>query len=321
MKVLITGITGMDGSHLCELMLDRGHSVFGVIRRHSSPASQTVRIDHLRSHSNLTLMYGDVMDSFAINAIICEVRPDMIFHLAAQSHVQVSFENPLYTCQVNCLGTLNILESARQNCKEVRIYHAGTSEMFGNNFDPDGYQRETTPFKPVSPYGSAKLYGHNLCDVYRSAYGMFICSGILFNHESPRRGLNFVTSKVVKTAVEIKNGLTDKLELGNLSPRRDWGHAEDYVRGMVMMLEQSTPKDYVLATGESHSVQDLVDYVFAKLKLDMSHLVQNDKYIRPKELWNLKGDASKAGTEMGWFPSRKFEQILDEMIAYWNVHI
>jgi GDPmannose 4,6-dehydratase len=260
----------------------------------------------------------DLTDPISVESIINEIKPDEIYHLAAQSHVQISFELPKYTLDVNGGGTLAVLEAVRKFSPKSKIYHAATSEMFGNSIDTDGYQRETTRLAPVSPYGCSKLYAHSLCNNYRNAYGMFISSGILFNHESPRRGINFVTNKVVLEAVKIKMGLSNELVLGNLNAMRDWGHAKDYVQGMWLMLQQKTPDDYVLATGISKSVRELVEYVFTRLGLHWSEYVkQDDKFQRAEELHFLQGNASKAKEILGWEPTYTFETMLDEMIEYW----
>jgi GDPmannose 4,6-dehydratase len=247
-----------------------------------------------------------------------DVQPDEIYNLGAQSHVKVSFDQPIYTASVTAIGTLNLLEAARQITPTAKIYQASSSEMFGNQFDIDGFQRETTKMIPVSPYGCSKVFAHNLCVNYRNSYNMFVSTGILFNHESPRRGSNFVTNKVVKEAVKIKKGLSTHVALGNLNAHRDWGHASDYVRAMWLILQREKPDDFVCATGISHSVLDLVEYVFGKLELDYKNYVTQDpKYFRPEELNFLKGDSSKLRNATGWSPTYTFETMLDEMIDYW----
>ena len=315
---LIIGANGQDASYMAELLIEKDYIVHGTIRRNSVPESQTTRIQSLIDNNQITLHYMDLTDPISVESIINELKPDEIYHLAAQSHVQISFELPKFTLDANSGGTLSVLEAVRKFSPKSKIYHAATSEMFGNSVDDDGYQRETTRLTPVSPYGCSKLYAHSLCNNYRNAYGMFICSGILFNHESPRRGINFVTNKVVLEAVKIKLGLSNELVLGNLDAMRDWGHAKDYIQGMWLMLQQETPDDYVLATGVSHSVRELVNYVFTRLGLHWSEYVkQDDKFQRAEELHFLQGDASKAKEKLGWEPTYTFETMLDEMIEYW----
>jgi GDPmannose 4,6-dehydratase len=315
---LIIGANGQDASYMAEFLIEKNYNVHGTIRRNSVPESQTTRIEHLRSQNLITLHYMDLTDPISVESIISELKPDEIYHLAAQSHVQISFELPKYTLDVNAGGTLAVLEAVRKFSPKSKVYHAATSEMFGNSFDDDKFQRETTPLTPVSPYGCSKLYAHSLCHNYRNAYNMFICSGILFNHESPRRGINFVTNKVVLEAVKIKLGISNELVLGNLNAMRDWGHAKDYIKGMWLMLQQDSPDDYVLATGKSKKVGDLVNYVFEKLELDASKYVKTDsKFERAEELHFLRGDSTKARTILGWEPEYTFESMLDEMIHYW----
>lgn len=317
-KALIIGANGQDASYLAELLLENNYVVYGTIRRNSVPESQTSRINHLHSNKLITLQYADLTDPISIESVISNIAPDEIYHLAAQSHVQISFELPKYTLDVNAGGTLSVLEAVRKFSPHSKVYHAATSEMFGNNYDTDLYQRETTPMKPVSPYGCSKLYAHTLCNNYRNSYGMFICSGILFNHESPRRGINFVTNKIVSEAVKIHKGLSNELVLGNLDARRDWGHAKDYVKAMWLMLQATESKDYVVATGISKSVEDLVDYVFDSLSLNKERFLKTDqRYKRPEELHYLRGDASLAKSELKWKEEYTFYTMIDEMIAYW----
>ena len=316
-KALITGINGQDGSYLAELLLEKGYEVWGTLKRNSVAENQTARIpDDI--FKKIKLEYADMTDLSSIMKVLQKSQPDEIYNLAAQSHVRISFDQPIYTAQCTGLGVLNILEAIKLVCPDAKIYQAGSSEMFGNNIDSDGYQRETTPLEPVSPYGCAKVFGHNICKNYRNAYGMFISNGILFNHESPRRGTNFVTNKVVKEAVKIKLGLSESLKLGNLDASRDWGHAKDYVYAMWLMLQQDEPDDFVCSTGVSHTVKDLVSYVFSELDLDWKKYIQTDKkFMRPEELEFLKGDCSKAKEVLGWKHKYTFETMLDEMIAYW----
>ena len=312
-KALITGINGQDGSYLAEFLLSMGYEVHGMLRRNSVSENQTSRLTSC--YEDLKLYYGDVNDLSSMISIIKKSKPDEIYNLAAQSHVRISFDIPLETAAVTGLGVLNVLEACKLIDTNIKLYQASSSEMFGNNIDEDGFQRETTPLNPVSPYGCAKVFAYNICKNYRNAYDMFICNGILFNHESPRRGSNFVTEKIVKGAVNIKMGKQEKLYMGNLEARRDWGHAKDYVKAMWMMLQNDTPKDYVCATGISHSVRDLCEYVFGKLGMDYrDYVVIDEKYKRPEELNDLKGDSSKLRSELGWKPEYTFEMMLDEMI-------
>ena len=314
---LITGINGQDGSYLAELLLGKGYEVWGILKRNSVSENQTSRISD-KIFSRINLEYGDMLDMPSLLKVLQKSNPDEIYNLAAQSHVRISFDQPVYTTHTIATGTLNLLESIKIICPKAKLYQASSSEMFGNNIDEDGYQRETTPMDPVSPYGCAKVYAYNLCRNYRNSYGMFISNGILFNHESPRRGSNFVTGKVAKEAVKIKLGITDKLSLGNLQASRDWGHAKDYVEVMWLMLQQDTPGDYVCSTGVSHTVKDLVKHVFDRVGLDWEKYVTTDeKYYRPEELTNLKGDCTKMKTDLGWKPTYTFESMMDEMVDYW----
>ena len=317
-KALITGINGQDGSYLTELLLSKGYEVHGILKRNSVAENQTARLDDVYHIIKDNLYYADMTDMASLIRVLQEVQPDEIYHLAAQTHVRISFDQPIYTAQTVAIGTMNLLEAVRLICPKARMYQASSSEMFGNNIDEDGYQRETTCMNPVSPYGCAKVFGYNLVRNYRNSYGLFASNGILFNHESPRRGTNFVTNKVVKEAVKIKLGKTDKLMLGNLDAARDWGHAKDYVYCMWLILQHDKPDDFVCSTGVSHTVKDLVEYVFGKLDLDWKKYVgQDEKFMRPEELDVLKGDCSKAKNVLGWKHSYTFETMLDEMIENW----
>lgn len=317
-KALITGINGQDGSYLAELLLEKGYEVWGTVKRNSVSETQSSRIEHLRENNQINLEYADLTDMASLVRLLTTVQPDEVYNLAAQSHVRISFDQPIYTANVTGIGTLNLLESVRLVSPHSKIYQASSSEMFGNSIDDDGYQRELTPMNPVSPYGCAKVFSYNICRNYRNSYGMKIWNGILFNHESPRRGTNFVTNKVVKAAVRISLGLQDKLNIGNLNATRDWGHAKDYVYAMWLMLQSDKPNDYVCATGISHSVGDLCSYVFSSLGLDYTdYIVIDEKHFRPEELDNLKGDPSKIKNDLGWTREYSFETMLDEMIEYW----
>ena len=321
-KALITGIAGQDGSYLTEHLLSLGYEVHGVVRRHSVAENQNHRLHRLNLNSEVHAHYGDLLDYPSLARIMTEVKPDEIYNLGAMSHVRISFDMPSFTIQTNALGVLNMLELYRTICPEAKFYQASSSEMFGNSVDDDGVQRLTTPMNPVSPYGCAKLMAFNLVRHYRHAYKLHACNGILFNHESPRRGSNFVTNKVVKTAVEIKKGLRDKLELGNLDSYRDWGHSKDYVRAMHSIINHETPEEWIVATGKTHSVRDLCEYVFNALEMDYKdYVTQNPKFMRPEELKYLKGDSSKAREFLGWKPEYTFETMLDEMIDRWMQEI
>lgn len=316
---LITGINGQSGSYLAEFLISKGYEVYGTIKRNSVSENQTARIlggvyDKIKNN----LIYADLLDVPSLIHALKISDPSEVYNLAAQSHVRISFDQPVYTAQATGLGALNLLEAIRIHNPCIKMYQASSSEMFGNSIDPDGFQRETTPMNPVSPYGCAKVFAYNIARNYRNSYDMFVSNGILFNHESPRRGVNFVTNKVVKGAVEIKMGLAKKLVLGNLNASRDWGHAKDYVKAMWMILQQDKPGDFVCSTGISHTVGDLVDYVFKKLDLDpKEYVVTDEKYLRPEELEHLKGDSSHLRATTGWEPEYTFETMLDEMICYW----
>ena len=313
---LITGINGQDGSYLSEFLLDKGYEVHGTLKRNSVSENQTSRLNDI--YDRIKLHYADLTDLSSLISVIQKVNPDEIYNLAAQSHVRISFDQPLYTANVTGIGTLNMLEAVKLIKPNTKIYQASSSEMFGNSIDEDGFQRETTSMNPVSPYGCAKVFSYNICRNYRNSYGMFISNGILFNHESPRRGTNFVTNKVCKEAVKIKLGLSNELKLGNLDATRDWGHAKDYVKVMWEILQLDKPDDFVCATGISHSVQDLCEYVFGKLDLDWElYVKQDEKFLRPEELHNLKGDSSKLIKSTGWYHDYTFESMLDEMIEHW----
>ena len=315
---LITGINGQDGSYLAELLLSKGYKVFGTVKRNSVSETQSNRIEHLREDENLILEYADMNDMSSLTKLIYNTKPDEVYNLAAQSHVKISFDQPIYTAHTTGIGTLNLLEAIRCVGHDCKIYQASSSEMFGNNIDSDGFQRETTPMNPVSPYGCSKVFSYNICRNYRNAYGMNIWNGILFNHESPRRGSNFVTGKVAKGVANIYLGNTDSLELGNLDATRDWGHAKDYVRAMHLMLQDDTPDDYVCATGISHSVRDLCEVAFNVVGLNWENYVNvNEKFLRPEELCNLKGDSSKARTKLKWKTSYTFELMINEMVNHW----
>jgi GDPmannose 4,6-dehydratase len=312
-KAIIFGISGQDGSYLAELLLSKGYAVYGMVRRCSVAENQESRIDHLADR--ITTVYGDLLDETSIRKLVMGVQPDEVYNLAAQSHVRISADMPIFTVKVNAIGALNIMEACRLHCKTAKVYQASSSEMFGNCIDSDGFQRETTPMHPVSSYGCAKLFTYSMIRHYRRSYGMFACNGILFNHESPRRGSNFVTSKVVKTAVEIKLGLADRLVLGNMDSYRDWGHSKDYVKAMYMIMQHSEPDDFVISTMQTHSVRDLCAYVFSKLGLDYrNYVVQGTKFLRPEELKFLKGDSSRAREVLEWEPEYTFETLLDDMV-------
>jgi GDPmannose 4,6-dehydratase len=315
-KALITGITGQDGSYLAELLLQKGYEVHGIVRRSSTFGTE--RIEHLykdphKAGVRLLLHYGDMTDASSLRRVLTQVAPDEVYNLAAQSHVRVSFDQPVYTVETDALGTLCLLEAIRDTQIPTRFYQASSSEMYGMAAEVP--QRETTPFHPRSPYACAKVFSHYQTINYREAYGLFACSGILFNHESPRRGETFVTRKITRAATRIQAGLQDKLFLGNLDAKRDWGFAGDYAEAMWLMLQQGQPDDYVIATGESHSVQEFLDEAFRYLGMDWNGFVEQDpRYFRPSEVDFLLGDATKARTKLGWEPRVKFEQLVHMMV-------
>ena len=323
---LITGITGQDGSYLAEFLLEKGYEVHGILRRSSS--FNTKRIDNI--FHRVQLHYGDMTDGSSLTSIISKIRPTEIYNLAAQSHVMVSFEQPDYTAQSDGLGVLRLLEAVRLlgMTNTTRIYQASTSEMFGSSPAP---QNELTPFHPCSPYGSAKLYSYWICDNYRKSYDMHISSGILFNHESPRRGETFITRKVTKGVARISRGKQQHITIGNLEAKRDWGHAKDYVEGMWLMLQQDIPDDYVIATGVCHTVRHLVEYAFSLINMDISwngydshgydqngivRVITDTKYIRPNEVDDLRGDSSKILNKLGWRPRTNFNSLIEEMVNH-----
>lgn len=317
---LITGIAGQDGSYLSELLLEKGYEVHGIVRRNSVPEHQESRLDFLGN--SVTCHYADLLDVGSLYRLIELVKPDEIYNLAAQSHVRISYEIPQFTASTNAIGVLNLLDAIRMTNSKIKFYQASSSEMFGSSVDPDGFQRETTPMHPVSPYGCAKLYAYSVTRNYRTAYGLFAVNGILFNHESPRRGSNFVTSKVIKTAVEIKYGLRNSLAMGNLDSYRDWGHSRDYVRAMHAIINHETPEDFVVATGQTRSVRDLLELTFSNLGMNyLEYVIQDKKYMRPEELPYLKGDATKIKSALGWEPHVTFDELVREMIEFWDKKI
>jgi len=315
-KALITGITGQDGSYLAEFLLQKGYEVYGIVRRSSS--INTDRIDHIyeepqAKQKRLHLLYGDLNDASSINRILRTVRPNEIYNLAAQSHVKVSFEIPEYTSEVTALGPLRILEAIVESGIKAKFYQASSSELYGRN--EKAPQNENTPFKPVSPYAVAKLFAYWTTINYRESYGIFACNGILFNHESPRRGETFVTRKITRAIARIKKGLQDKLYLGNLSAKRDWGYAKDYIEAMWLMLQAKKADDFVIATGETHTVKEFVEEAFNYAKLDWKKYVSIDKrYFRPIEVNVLQGDYSKARKTLGWKPRTSFEELVRIMV-------
>ena len=317
-KAFITGINGQDGSYLSEYLLNLGYEVHGIVRRNSTSENQSARLKTAYESGQLTTHYGDLSDQGSIERLLEKIQPDEIYNIAAQSHVRVSFDVPQYTVQTNALGVLNVLEAYRRTCPNAKFYQASSSEMFGLTVEDDGFQRETSIMNPVSPYGCSKVFGYNIVRHYRRAHKLHAVNGILFNHESPRRGSNFVTNKVVKAACSIKLGLQDKLELGNMDSYRDWGHSKDYVRAMHAMLNHDVADDFVVSTMETHSVREMCDLVFKYLDLDYKdYIKQNPKFMRPEELPYLKGDSTKIRETLKWKPKYTFESMMHEMCDHW----
>ena len=315
-KAFITGISGQDGSYLAEYLVELGYEVHGIVRRNSTAENQHNRIDHLED--KIHTYYGDLLDQGGIERLLDKIQPDEIYNMAAQSHVRISFDIPQFTVQTNALGVLNILEAYRRACPKAKFYQASSSEMFGLTVEDDGFQRESTHMNPVSPYGCSKVFGYNITRNYRRAYKLHICNGILFNHESPRRGSNFVTNKVAKAAARISLGLQGDLVLGNMDSYRDWGHSYDYVRAMHLIMQHQWPEDWVVSTMETHSVREMCEIVFDHLGLDTNDYVkQNSAYMRPEELPYLKGDSTKIRETLGWKPKYTFKEMMVEMVDHW----
>ncbi|MDB3973996.1 GDP-mannose 4,6-dehydratase [Alphaproteobacteria bacterium] len=313
-KALITGINGQDGSYLSELLIDKGYEVHGILRRHSVAENQDARIASL----DIKTHYGDLTDEVSLFKILNAVKPDEIYNLGAMSHVGISNQMPAFTIKTNSLSVISLLEFTKEICPECRVYQASSSEMFGNSIEEDGFQKLTTPMNPVSPYGCSKVMAYNLIKFYRQAYNKFYCNGILFNHESPRRGSNFVTNKVIKSVVMIKKKLLKKLELGNMDSQRDWGHSKDYVKAMHLIMEYEKPSDWIVSTGETRSIRDFCEYAFKLVDLNyLDYVEQNKKYMRPLELDVLRGDSSETRKLLNWKPDYTFESMIEEMIEYW----
>ncbi len=314
-RALITGITGQDGSYLTELLLGKGYEVHGLVRRAST--FNTRRLEHIYQDphdptARLFFHYGDVTDGAGLRKVLTQCQPDEIYHLAAQSHVRVSFNQPVYSAQVDAVGVIRLLEAVRDTALPTRIFNAATSDMFGRTPPP---QNEQSPFAPLSPHGCGKLFGYWQMVNYRQAYGLFTCNGIMFNHESPRRGETFITRKITRAATRIKEGLQDKLYVGNLEARRDWGFAGDYVEAMWRMLQQDQPDDYVLATGETHTVREFLIAAFDRVGLDWQEHVEIDPhYFRPTDVEDLCGDATKAATQLDWTPAVRFKDLIKMMV-------
>lgn len=317
-KTFITGVSGQDGSYLAEYLLSLGYEVHGMVRRNSVSENQQYRLENIKNNKDFHIGYGDLLDQTSIEKALTEIRPDEIYNLGAQSHVRISFDIPQYTVQTNSVGVVNVLEAYKRICPEAKFYQASSSEMYGLSVEDDGFQRETTIMNPVSPYGCSKVYGFNMVRHYRRAYGLHATNGILFNHESPRRGSNFVTSKVIKGAVMIKLGLADKLALGNMDSYRDWGHAKDYVKAMHKIINHEIADDFVVSMMEAHSVREMCDVVFKYLGLDYrDYVTQDSQYLRPEELPYLKGDSTKIRKTLGWKPIYGFEEMMYEMCDHW----
>lgn len=315
-KAFITGIAGQDGSYLSEYLLNKGYEVYGIVRRSSVAENQLSRLNNVIN--DIDVRYGDLLDQTSIEKVLTDIKPDEIYNLGAQSHVRISFDIPQYTVQTNSIGVINILESYKRICPDAKFYQASSSEMFGLSVDDDGFQRETTLMNPVSPYGCSKVFGYNMVRHYRRAHNLHAVNGILFNHESPRRGSNFVTNKVVKEACRIKLGRSNKLELGNMDSYRDWGHSKDYVIAMHAILNHDIADDYVVSTGETHTVREMCDIVFKYLGMNyQDYVIQNDKFLRPEELPYLKGDCSKLKSTFNWETTYTFEMMLYEMCDHW----
>ena len=315
-RALIFGASGQDGSYLCEHLLDLDYDILGTVRRHSTAENQQSRLDHIAD--KITTEYCDISDPQSVDRVVQQAKADEIYNLAAQSHVRISADIPYFTIQANAVGSFNILEAVRRFSPNSRFYQASSSEMFGNNFDEDKFQREDTPMHPVSVYGITKLFSYSMTRYYRRAHKLFACNGILFNHDSKRRGSNFVTAKVAKTAAQIKLGLANKIVLGNLDSYRDFGHSSDYVKAMHLIVNHTEPEDFVISTMKTHCVRDMCDYVFKRLGLNyLDYLEQDPKLLRPEELNYLRGDSTKARKILHWNPKYTFEMIMDEMVDYW----
>lgn len=315
-KALVTGITGQDGYYLTKLLLEKDYEVYGMVRRHNRVENELGTAKEFESLVNFD--YGDLTDASSLESLVHRIKPHEVYNLAAQSHVKVSFDAPVYTAQVNALGVTHLLDAVRRITPFARFYQASTSEMYGNSVDTDGFQRETTPMRPVSPYGVAKLYGHQMVNVYRVQHGMFACSGILFNHESSKRGNLFVTKKITNFVREMQEMKWNhyskkKLILGNLDARRDWGHAEDYVYGMWLMLQHSTPDDFVLATGSTYSIKDFLTVAFGKRNW-REWVDVDQRFMRPEDVHHLKGDSNKARQILGWTPKHTLESLVQSML-------